>query len=74
MCKSCGCEELGKPVQYMCDCIDKECSCDSIIEFDEVPKTISYCCGDPTLSDGIFEIFVSKKNPAKFKGIKIPVK
>ena len=47
MCKSCGCEAIGKPVQYMCDCKDEECSCDSIIEFDEVPKTIPYCCGVP---------------------------
>lgn len=47
MCKSCGCETVGKPIQYMCDCKDKECSCDSIIEFDGVPKVVPYCCGVP---------------------------
>jgi len=47
MCKSCCCETVGKPIQYMCDCKDKECSCDSIIEFDGVPKVAPYCCGVP---------------------------
>ena len=45
MCKSCGCEAADKPVQYKCDCSDEDCNCDSIIEFDEEPKTTPYCCG-----------------------------
>ncbi len=47
MCKSCGFEAVGKIVQYKCDCNDKKCSCDSIIEFDEAPKVTPYCCGVP---------------------------
>jgi len=45
MCKTCGCEEADKPVQYKCNCKDEDCNCDSIIEFDIVPNTIPYCCG-----------------------------
>jgi len=46
MCKSCGCENAGKPIQYKCECTADECSC-SIIEFDTEPKTTPYCCGVP---------------------------
>lgn len=45
MAETCGCEPAGKPVQYRCDCGD-ECSC-TIIEFDEVPNAVPYCCGTP---------------------------
>ncbi len=44
MCKSCGCINLGKTVQYECVCTENECAC-GIIEFDEAPNTIPYCCG-----------------------------
>jgi hypothetical protein len=44
MCKNCGCENAGKPIQYECDCPHEECSC-GIIEFDEEPKSAPYCCG-----------------------------
>ena len=47
MCKSCGCEDRGLKVQYVCDCKDEHCSCDSIIEFKEEPKAVPYCCGTP---------------------------
>ena len=46
MCKSCGCETAGKKIQYKCDCPEEECNC-GIIEFDEEPKAIPYCCGVP---------------------------
>ena len=46
MCKSCGCKAAGKKVQYECVCPDEECSC-GIIEFDEVPNAVPYCCGVP---------------------------
>jgi len=46
MCKNCGCKDAGKKVQYECICKDEECSC-SIIEFDEKPTSIPYCCGVP---------------------------
>ena len=45
MCKACGCKDSGKPVQFKCDC-DDDCSC-TIIEFDEEPKAVPYCCGAP---------------------------
>lgn len=47
MCKSCGCETAEKKIQYKCDCNEMECSCDSVIEFDEEPKSVPYCCGVP---------------------------
>jgi hypothetical protein len=47
MCKDCGCKEAGKPIQYQCDCGEGECSCSSIIEFDEEPTSLPYCCGVP---------------------------
>jgi hypothetical protein len=34
-----------KLVQYRCDCGD-DCDC-SVIEFDEVPSAVPYCCGVP---------------------------
>jgi len=46
MCESCSCKPAGKNIQYECDCPDDSCSC-GIIEFDEVPKSIPYCCGVP---------------------------
>ena len=46
MCESCGCDNLGKPFQYECECLGDECSC-GIIEFDEEPKATPYCCGKP---------------------------
>ena len=46
MCKNCGCKDAGKKVQYECICKDEECSC-GIIEFDEKPTSIPYCCGVP---------------------------
>jgi hypothetical protein len=46
MCKICGCGDLGKPIQYECVCPEEECSC-GIIEFDEEPKSMPYCCGKP---------------------------
>ena len=46
MCKNCGCENLGKKVQYKCECEENECDC-GIIEFDDVPSSIPYCCGKP---------------------------
>ena len=45
--KTCGCETGGKPIHYKCDCQDESCSCDSIIEFDELPMVTPYCCGVP---------------------------
>ena len=47
MCKRCGCETTGKPVQYKCDCKEADCACDSIVEFEQVPKAAPYCCGVP---------------------------
>lgn len=47
MCKSCGCEDADLPFKYKCDCKDDKCSCESIIEFKEEPKTPPYCCGVP---------------------------
>ena len=44
MCKNCGCSISNKPIQYQCQCEEKGCEC-SIIEFDEEPKSIPYCCG-----------------------------
>jgi hypothetical protein len=46
MCKDCGCRISDKPIQYQCQCEEDECDC-SIIEFDEEPKAIPYCCGAP---------------------------
>jgi len=46
MCESCGCKIAEKPVQYECQCTEQECSC-GIVEFDEEPKAIPYCCGLP---------------------------
>lgn len=45
MCETCGCGLAGKPVQYECDCGD-DCAC-SVIEFDQVPSSVPYCCGVP---------------------------
>ncbi len=45
MCESCGCSLADKPVQYKCTC-SEECDC-LIIEFDEEPKAVPYCCGQP---------------------------
>ena len=46
MCKSCGCTLADKPVQYSCVCDEDECEC-SVIEFDEEPMAVPYCCGVP---------------------------
>ena len=46
MCENCGCKIAEKPVQYECQCEEKDCSC-GVIEFDEEPKAIPYCCGMP---------------------------
>jgi len=46
MCKSCGCKEANKPVQYECQCEEEDCNC-GIVEFDEEPKAMPYCCGVP---------------------------
>lgn len=45
-CISCMCEPAAKPVQYKCDCGECGGNC-SIIEFDEEPKSVPYCCGVP---------------------------
>ncbi len=47
MCKNCGCEIGSKKVQFKCDCKEQDCNCDSIVEFDEEPKTTPFCCGIP---------------------------
>jgi len=47
MCETCGCEGADKPVKYRCACGDEDCGCDSIVEFDSVPKERPYCCGKP---------------------------
>lgn len=44
MCKNCECEE-EKAVQYKCNCNEKNCDCDQIIEFDKEPNVTPYCCG-----------------------------
>jgi hypothetical protein len=44
MCKNCGCETSGKEIKYECNCPEENCSC-NIIEFDEEPKSVPYCCG-----------------------------
>ena len=44
-CGTCGCSNSNKPFQFKCDCGD-DCGC-GIIEFDEEPKAIPYCCGQP---------------------------
>ncbi|UCF49619.1 MAG: hypothetical protein JSU91_07675 [Thermoplasmatales archaeon] len=46
MCKTCGCETGNKPIQYECQCSDEECNC-GIVEFDEEPNAVPYCCGTP---------------------------
>jgi hypothetical protein len=43
--ETCGCTPVDKPVQYKCECED-DCSC-NIIEFDEEPQSVPYCCGAP---------------------------
>ena len=45
MCETCGCSVAEKPVQYKCECSD-DCAC-QVIEFDEEPKAVPYCCGTP---------------------------
>lgn len=45
MCDTCGCSTPEKAVQYKCECGD-DCAC-GIIEFDEEPKAVPYCCGAP---------------------------
>ncbi|UCE37713.1 MAG: hypothetical protein JSW00_00235 [Thermoplasmata archaeon] len=45
MCETCGCSVPEKPVVYKCDCGD-DCAC-GVIEFDEEPKSVPYCCGAP---------------------------
>jgi hypothetical protein len=47
MCKNCGCEASGKKIQYKCDCNEKDCACDSVIEFEKEPKAVPFCCGAP---------------------------
>jgi hypothetical protein len=46
MCKTCGCRNAGKKIQYECDCPETDCSC-GIIEFDKEPQSVPYCCGVP---------------------------
>lgn len=46
MCEGCGCEVAEKPIQYECVCEEDGCNC-SIIEFDEGPRAVPYCCGVP---------------------------
>ena len=45
MCNTCGCGLADKPVQYKCDCGD-DCDC-AVIEFEDVPSQVPYCCGVP---------------------------
>jgi hypothetical protein len=47
MCKNCGCEVSEKKIQYKCDCNEKDCTCDSVIEFEKEPKAVPFCCGAP---------------------------
>jgi hypothetical protein len=46
MCKTCGCEDSGKPIKYKCQCPEENCTC-SVIEFKKDPKATPYCCGVP---------------------------
>jgi hypothetical protein len=34
-------------IQYQCGCKEKDCTCDSVIEFEKEPKSIPHCCGAP---------------------------
>lgn len=45
MCKTCGCNATGKPIQYKCEC-GPDCGC-GMVEFDADPETVPYCCGVP---------------------------
>jgi hypothetical protein len=45
MCDCCGSKKQEKPVKYECTCTaDGECP---VIEFDEEPETVPYCCDVP---------------------------
>ena len=46
MCNNSGCKVANMKIQYKCDCPDEKCSC-GIIEFNEEPKSVPYCCGVP---------------------------
>ena len=46
-CKSCSCEASGMKIQYQCDCKDKDCTCDSVIEFEKKPKAEPHCYDTP---------------------------
>ena len=43
--KSFGREASGMKIRYQCDYKEKDCTCDSVIEFEKEPKSISHCCG-----------------------------
>jgi hypothetical protein len=45
-CVICECGTASKPVQYKCGCGECGETC-SVIEFDEEPKSVPYCCGVP---------------------------
>ncbi|VVB59697.1 Uncharacterised protein [uncultured archaeon] len=47
MCKNCGCEVSGMKIRYQCDCKEKDCTCDSVIEFEKELKSITCCCDAP---------------------------
>ncbi|MEM4258567.1 MAG: hypothetical protein QXL17_05385 [Candidatus Thermoplasmatota archaeon] len=47
MCQTCNEPQKHKKIQYMCDCQNKACTCDSVIEFDTDPHATPYCCGAP---------------------------
>ena len=47
MCKNCDCESSEMKIQYECNCQDNDCTCHSVIGFEEEPKTAPYCCGAP---------------------------
>jgi hypothetical protein len=34
-------------IQYQCDCKDKDCTCDSVIEFEKKPKAEPHCYDAP---------------------------
>ncbi|MBI4778004.1 hypothetical protein HY792_03670 [Candidatus Desantisbacteria bacterium] len=45
MCDCCGNKKQEKLIQYECTCA-ADCDC-PIIEFDEEPEAVPYCCGVP---------------------------
>ncbi|PNX49037.1 MAG: hypothetical protein BV459_00930 [Thermoplasmata archaeon M11B2D] len=47
MCKNCGCETSGMKIQHPCGCTDKDCTCNSVSEFQTEPKAGPQCCRHP---------------------------